>query len=285
MKKVLVTGGNKGIGYAVCETLLRDFPDVAVLLGSRDAARGRAAVEKLRAASGGGDGGGRVQLLVIDTSSSESVDKAAESVEGRSLYGVVNNAGIGFGETQKATLATNYWGVRSVTEAFLPKLQPDGGRIVNVSSASGPYFLMDLKKKGDPLYTKLDQPWTISGGLDELDEIARTYKVADEGKKSWDSYGLSKALVNAYTYLVSRSNPNLVVNAVTPGFVKTDLTATLGATKTPSEGAAPIAYCLMDDEVAKKPHQGRFYGSDCKRSPFGVYRDPNDPEYDGPDGP
>ena len=44
MKKILVTGGNKGIGFGVCQTLLESYPDVYILLGARDATRGQAAV-------------------------------------------------------------------------------------------------------------------------------------------------------------------------------------------------------------------------------------------------
>ena len=40
VKRVLVTGGNKGIGKAICARLLADHPDVYVILGSRNAERG-----------------------------------------------------------------------------------------------------------------------------------------------------------------------------------------------------------------------------------------------------
>ena len=38
-KVILVTGGNKGIGLAIVETLLKQLPEAIVLLGSRDAGR------------------------------------------------------------------------------------------------------------------------------------------------------------------------------------------------------------------------------------------------------
>ena len=47
MKKILVTGANKGIGLGIVKKLLRDFPDTHLLLGSRDVARGEAAVREI----------------------------------------------------------------------------------------------------------------------------------------------------------------------------------------------------------------------------------------------
>merc|ERR1712073_140400 len=46
-KVILVTGGNKGIGLAIVEALLQEVEDSIVLLGSRDAARGRQAVDQV----------------------------------------------------------------------------------------------------------------------------------------------------------------------------------------------------------------------------------------------
>ena len=47
MKKILVTGGNKGIGLGIVKKLLRDFSDTYVLLGSRDVGRGEAAIKEI----------------------------------------------------------------------------------------------------------------------------------------------------------------------------------------------------------------------------------------------
>ena len=47
MKKILVTGANKGVGLGVVKKLLVDFEDTYVLLGSRNVIRGNAAIEQL----------------------------------------------------------------------------------------------------------------------------------------------------------------------------------------------------------------------------------------------
>jgi len=68
-------------------------------------------------------------------------------------------------------------------------------------------------------------------------------------------------------------------------FIKTDMTEGEGfaASNPPSKGAEPVVFCLMEEELTKVP-TGRYYGSDCKRSPLHEYRGPGDPVYEGPDG-
>ena len=53
------------------------------------------------------------------------------------LYGLCNNAGIGFGRDVPTTLATNLYGAKRVSDSFVP-LIADGGRVCNIASASGP---------------------------------------------------------------------------------------------------------------------------------------------------
>lgn len=268
MKRVLVTGANKGIGKAICQLLLEKHPDVYVILGARDSARGERAVSDLRAAVPGCEG--RLELLQIDTSSDESVRKAAERIQDP-LYGIVNNAGIGFGLAVEETVNVNYFGPRRVNSEFGKLLQNPGGRIVNVASASGPYFVSGCR---DPiLRSKLTKPITI-GSVDDIDKLAKSCAGVTDG------YGFSKALLNAYTVIHASEEPQLIINSCTPGYIDTDITAGMGATNPPSKGAVPPVHLLMDPCFDALP-TGRYYGSDCVRSPIHVYRGPGDPPYEG----
>ena len=47
MKKILVTGANKGVGFGIVKKLLENFDDTYVLLGSRNVLRGNYAIEHL----------------------------------------------------------------------------------------------------------------------------------------------------------------------------------------------------------------------------------------------
>jgi NAD(P)-dependent dehydrogenase (short-subunit alcohol dehydrogenase family) len=218
----------------------------------------------------------------MDVSSEDSVKEAAatiqKSLDKDRLYGIINNAGIIRGQ-QWDVVNTNYVGTKRVVDAFLPIVKRPGGRIVNIASASGPNFLSRLDGS-DPIFQPLSEPWTMTGGLQGVDDLARTYQVTNG-----DYYGFSKALVNAYNLLLAREHPDLVINAVTPGWILTDMTRGQGATNPPSIGAVPPVWALMAEELGSgSVPTGLYYGSDCKRSPLHFYRSPGSDPYEGPTG-
>lgn len=292
MRRILVTGANKGIGLAIVEAILGAHADSFVYLGSRDAGRGRAAAAALDRAHPGH--GARLEVVALDVSDDASVRAASERVQqslvGEVLYGVVNNAGIGGGPNDHAAvLETNTLGVRRVCEAFLPLLEPRGGRIVNVTSASGPSFVASCSPERQRFFTDEQITWPrLAAFIEECLALSGDPAAfAAKGLGDGSPYGLSKALANSYTLLLAREHPNLLVNACTPGFIETDMTrhftrssgkspAELGM-KPPADGARAPMHLLF----GALDESGRFYGSDAKRSPLDRYRSPGSPEYTG----
>jgi carbonyl reductase 1 len=289
MRRILVTGGNKGIGFAICKQILARHPDTFVFVGSRDAGRGQAAVDRLTA-----DHPDRAALLVIDVSSDASVEQAAKrlaAVAGSQpapLYGLVNNAGIGQGDhSLKQVLEVNTLGVRRVCHAFLPLIDAGGGRIVNITSAAGPNFVSRCSSDRQAQFLDASIGWNgIQAIVDECLAIGPD-TFADHGLGSGEAYGLSKALANTYTLVLARDNPTLRINACTPGFIETDLTrayaerqgktpAEMGM-KSPEQGAQSALFLLFGEPQGN----GRYYGSDAQRSPLDRYRAPGDPPYTG----
>ena len=61
------------------------------------------------------------------------------------------------------------------------------------------------------------------------------------------------------------------------GYIKTSMTAGMGATKPPSEGTVSLKKCLLEE----LPSSGFFWGSDGLRSPLHYCRNPGEPEFDG----
>jgi NAD(P)-dependent dehydrogenase (short-subunit alcohol dehydrogenase family) len=278
MRRILVTGANKGIGRAIARAILEEHTDTFVYLASRDAGRGREAAEAI------GQGRDRVEVVELDVVSDASVHAAVDHVRthlgNERLYGLVNNAGLGHGTgaTFADMIATNTLGLRRVTEAFLPLIEPEGGRIVNVTSAAGPSFLAGQNDETKRLLTDPAVAWPA------LAKYLDTAQITDGGA----AYGLSKAVANAYTLLVAREHPKLLVNACTPGFIATDMTRgfTEGKSreelekmgmKAPEAGAVSAMFLLFGELEGN----GRYYGSDGLRSPLDRYRAPGSEAFDG----
>lgn len=295
MRRILITGANKGIGLALVEAVLESHDDTFVLLGSRDRARGQAAIDGLTRAHP--DWADRLRLCRIDVADDASVKAAAEEVaatfggEPAPLYALVNNAGIGDGG-HAAIVGVNTYGVRRTSEAFLPLLDRNKGRIVNVTSGAGPMFVAGCDDARKAFFRDTNATWgQLSALLDECIGIANSTDAdatfASRGLGNGEPYGLSKAAANLDTLIFAREQPHLLVNACSPGFIETDLTrrfteesgktaAELGM-KSPKEGTRAPMHLLFGDLDGN----GRYYGSDARRSPLDRYRRPGDPEYTG----
>ena len=188
----VVTGGNRGIGCEICRQLAHQ--GVHVVLTARDAAKGKAAVKKLR-----GDGleVAYHRLEVTDATSIAALAAFLESQFGRADI-LINNAGIMIDPkgsrvlssditTYRATLETNFYGPLRLAQAFLPLMRKHGyGRIVNLSSGQG-------------------QLADMSGGT--------------------PAYRVSKTALNALTRIVAAETrgSNILVNSMCPGWVRTDM--------------------------------------------------------------
>lgn len=279
MKNILVTGANKGIGRAIVQAILQDHDDAFVYMGSRSLERGA------QARSGLGDPT-RAQVVQLDVSDPASIEAAVGSLPG-GLYGVVNNAGIAAGSLD-AVLGVNTFGLWGVCQAALPKLQ-DGGRLVNISSASGPNFVAGCAPERQRV---LVNPGFVYA---DVAAVVADFRAAQDGGGDFGAagfgqgsiYGLSKALVNGLTMLLARENERVHVNACTPGFIETDLTRPWAE----SQGVAPASMGMKppEDGTRSTLHllfgalegRGRFYGSDALRSPLDRYRSPGTPAYSG----
>src|SRR5690606_32845315 len=205
------------------------------------------------------------------------------------LHALVNNAGVGHGTSDRgAMLEVNTLGVRRVCEAFLPLLRASDGRIVNVTSASGPMFVHGCSPERQRLLVDPSVTWPqLQAMIDEVLALDTAEALAAHGFGDGDPYGLSKALTNAYTLLLAREHPNLRINACTPGFIETDLTRPYAQSqgrspqemgmKPPAEGARAPMFLLFGEPEGN----GRFYGSDAQRSPLDRYRAPGSEPYTG----
>jgi len=291
MKRILITGANKGIGLATVAKLLGSYDETFLLLGSRDSKKGQQALNSLLDIQP--EWKDRLDLIQIDVEQDLSVNSAAEEVVtkfGRTpspLYAIVNNAGIGDSMLGlNKVLQVNTFGPKRVCDAFLPLLNPSIGRVVNVTSASGPLYLAGSSNETKKLLTNSDVSWTeIEKFMSDCLKL-ESERTTDWGG-DWPAYGISKACTNAYSIYLAKNNPNLTINACTPGFIETDLTRPLAESngktpaemgmKSPEEGVSASVFLLMGNPSGS----GHYYGSDCVRSPLDKYRSPGDPPYTG----
>lgn len=226
----LITGANKGIGLEIARQLAQ--AGVFVIIGARDLSRAKAAVDDLASQSL------KAEPILIDLNDPESIDAAAETIRAKhsKLDILINNAGIvdsadgpptlSSPEAARRIMDTNFIGTLAVTQAMLPLLRKSAAaRIVNLSSSLG-----SLTLNGDPT-----SPYYAARLI---------------------GYNASKAAVNMLTVQLAEElrGTSIVVNSVSPGFVKTDLTGHNGY-MTPEEGARlPVEYALLGENAVS----GRF---------------------------
>ena len=228
VKIVLITGANKGIGYHTARFLLENAPEFdKILITARNKDLGLAAKESFGPSE-------KIDFHVLDVTSLESIQVLKDYV--LSTYGhldvLVNNAAISIHSNEdihlnlKKTLTTNFYGLKIVTEAFLPLLEPNG-HAVQVSSLLGKTSYLQNPSLAEKLLNPeltLPKLMEIAEEIYNLDEdwAAKGYSLSEYG-----NYNHSKALVNAYTRIIAKNlqeSGSLVrVNAVHPGWVKTDM--------------------------------------------------------------
>jgi NAD(P)-dependent dehydrogenase (short-subunit alcohol dehydrogenase family) len=278
-KKILVTGGNSGIGLALCKQLVLEH-DCHVFMGSRSHSRGEEALALLRH-SLPEDQTNRIELIHLDVGEDASVAQAADTLrdllrEHERLYALVNNAGTGLaaGAPPEEVINTNLYGVKRMTDAFVRKGLVSE-RVVNVGSGSGPSYVRRCPPTVQPDLCRTPESWA---------QIESFLETSPDGKTGLGSeadvnggYGLSKAMLALYTMLCAKEMPEILSSCVSPGWIKTKLVGSGGATKKPEEGTSSIRHCLFEELQGN----GWYYGSDCVRSPLHFMRNPGEPAYDG----
>lgn len=268
-----------GIGLALTKQLCKEY-SARVFLGSRNAERGANAVADVKKYCGGD---APVELVVIDVSSDESVKAAAESLRSRNvkLDAIVNNAGTGLahGVTDADIMNVNFWGVKRVVDSFVPLLDTSKEtKIVNVGSGAGPMYVNVQTDDRKKVLCNSDIT------LGEIEEIAKAGCLLDDpaNQTGIAAYGLSKALVYAYTMYTANAlaDKNVISLCLTPGFIATNIIPEemKGRAKPVEEGTVSLRHCLFE---ATKDNNGWFFGSDAKRSPPHFLRNPGEPEFDG----
>jgi len=222
MQRIIITGGNRGIGLEFVRQLLAR--------GERVIAACRQPGKALRLTELAGAHPGRLQILPVRLDDERSIRELAREAglltEGLDL--LINNAGVlvsgeRFGELSAATfndtLAINAVGPLLLTQALAPLLERGTApRIVNISS--------------------------------DLGSLAATRAFQTP------SYGMSKAALNMATRLAAAElgARGMIVISINPGWVKTDM----GGAKAPLASAESVTRMLAVIDRLAAADNGRF---------------------------
>jgi len=231
-KTALVTGGSRGIGRAIAERLAKEGA-IVVLTYNTNKASAEDAVRTIESL------GGNAFALQADLVNADSIpalfkqldDELFQRTKNNNLDILVNSAGgPGFGDLTSATpeswdamFAVYARAPFFIAQAALSRLS-DGGRIINISSG-----------------------------------------FATQPAPAASIYSMAKASINTFTHVlaIELGARNITVNAVAPGWTRTDMNATvrenteitkaieedtaLGRFGEPSEIAAVVAFLASDE--------------------------------------
>ena len=260
-KTIVVTGANRGIGKAICSTLLShsECPSLILYATSRKGEDLELKTDKQH----------RVIYHQLDISKQDSIDQLVSSIKetDNPVDALINNGGTNLDqqfnhENAKTTLDVNYRGTLAVCKAFLPLMRPNSGRIVNVSSTGSML---------DNYSPDMQRRFRNVKSLDELEYLAQEYETAVKAGKdaaagfpSGRAYGVSKACMNAFTKILATENEGLAINCCCPGWVDTDMGNQIGRPpKTPEDGAKiPVRLAVGNIDGVS----GKYWGNDSVRS-------------------
>jgi len=212
----LVTGGSRGIGRAISLTLAKAGAEVFVNYAKGEAAA-RETCELIAAA------GGKAEPVGFDVADTKATEAAVQKIakDKKRLDIVVSNAGIAIDqlllrlkdEDLDKQLAVNLKGAIALARAsIMPMMKARWGRLVFVSSVVG-----EMGNAGQVAYAA-----TKAGLL-----------------------GVTKSIAKEY------ASRNVTANAITPGFIETDMTASLpDAAKDFMVKATPLGRVGKPEEVA-----------------------------------
>ncbi|HMO28306.1 SDR family NAD(P)-dependent oxidoreductase [Enterovirga sp.] len=214
-KRVLVTGGAKGVGAAIVTNLAAAGFDVDFTYRN-SGAEAQALIAALRASAPDA----RVTAQPLDLAETGSLDIFAEALEGEPYWGLVHNAGQPYDvlaammaqDKAEAVMQVNFWSLTRLAKSLLRgMIRARGGRIVVIGSVA-----------------------------------------ALQGNPGNAAYAASKGALLSYcrTLAIESAKRGITVNYVAPGFIDTEMMAPYAAYRAKMETQIPAGRFAAPGDVA-----------------------------------
>jgi NAD(P)-dependent dehydrogenase (short-subunit alcohol dehydrogenase family) len=214
-RRVLVTGGAKGVGAAIVRALVEAGHDVDFTYRSS----GEAA-EALAAEIMGTHPGRQVTARSLDLADKAAIDAFCEAIEGEAFFGLVHNAGQPYDalaavmaqDKAEAAMQVNFWCLTRIAKSVMRgMIRARAGRIVAIGSVA-----------------------------------------ALQGNPGNAAYAASKGALIAYcrTLAIETAKRGVTVNTIAPGFIDTDMMAPYAAYREGMEKQIPLGRFAKPQEIA-----------------------------------
>lgn len=212
-RRVLVTGGAKGLGAAIVETLVSQGFDVDFTYRSS----GEAAIALAARLS---ETGASVRAFALDLADRPALDAFCETVADETYFGFIHNAGQSYDtltavmaqDNAEAVMQVNFWSFTQLVKALVrPMIRARAGRIVAIGSVA-----------------------------------------ALQGNPGNGAYAASKGALLSYlrTLTVETAKRGVTANYIAPGFIDTEMLAPYAAHRANMEKQIPAGRFARVEEVA-----------------------------------
>lgn len=214
-RRVLVTGGGKGVGQAIVRALVSGGYDVDFTYRSSVAE-----AEALAAELGEHDPHRQIRVLPLDLSDRNGLDGFCDRCETESYFGFVHNAGQSYDalaammvqDKAEAAMQVNFWAFTRIAKSLMRgMIRARAGRIVAIGSVA-----------------------------------------ALQGNPGNAAYAASKGALISYarTLAVETGKRGVTVNVIAPGFIDTDMMAPYAAYRDTMEKQIPAGRFARPEEIA-----------------------------------
>ncbi len=214
-KRVLVTGGAKGVGAAIVRALAEAGHDVEFTYRSSGAAAEALAAEIMAAHPER-----RVTARALDLADKAALEAFCETLEGEAFFGFVHNAGQPYDalaavmaqDKAEAAMQVNFWSLARIAKALMRgMIRARAGRIVAIGSVA-----------------------------------------ALQGNPGNAAYAASKGALISYcrTLAMETAKRGVTVNTIAPGFIDTDMMAPYAAYREGMEKQIPLGRFAKPQEIA-----------------------------------